>query len=129
MIVNEDPRVLARKIIKFEDLTKKSGEYQKKLEDEVLALKKQLKNKLEQEELMKQEIMKTRRNYNSLKASYQKLNDEYLGIVDQLNDKKTKKREMSKSLKSLELQLTNETLLKSKNLLRNPGRGNDFGNF
>ena len=119
MINNEDPKVLARKIIKSEDIIKRSGEYQKKLEDEIFALRKQLRGKLEQEEIMKQEISKTKKNYNSLKTSYQKLNDDYLTIVDILNDKKARKKEISKTLRSVEAKLSDEIVSRSNFYLEN----------
>ena len=114
MIINEDPKVLAKKILKYEEIIRKSGEYEKKIEDELVLVKKQLKNKAENEELMRLEILKGKRNYNSLKASYQKLNDEYLTIVDQLREKKSKKKQLSLSFANLEIKLSDEILSNSK---------------
>lgn len=110
----EDSRVLARKILKYEEMIRRSAEYQKKIEDELISTKKQLKIKLETEELMRQEISKSKRNYVSLKSSYQKLNDEYLAVVDQLREKKAKKKDLSISFRSLEAKLTDEITSKSK---------------
>lgn len=109
----EDPKILAKKILKFEESTRKSGEYQKRLEDEIIALKKQLKSKAEIEELLKLELMKTKRNYNSLQSSYQKLNHDYLNLLDLLRSKTAKKQELSRSLRSLESQLSEQVLSKS----------------
>ena len=114
MIINEDPKVLAKKILKYEEIIRKSGEYEKKIEDELVLVKKQLKNKAENEELMRLEILKGKRNYNSLKASYQKLNDEYFTIVDQLREKKSKKKQLSLSFANLEIKLSDEILSNSK---------------
>ena len=54
----EDPKILARKIVKYEEIIKKSADYQKKLEDDLIYTTKQLKNKIEVEELLKIELSK-----------------------------------------------------------------------
>jgi DNA repair exonuclease SbcCD ATPase subunit len=110
----EDSKVLARKIIKFEELTKKSGEYQKKLEDEIKSLKSQLKHKTEIEELLKLEISKTKRNFNSLQSAYSKLNHEHLTLLDKNRIGKCKKQELSQSLRMVESRLYDEQMEKSK---------------
>lgn len=112
-MLTEDPKILARKILKFEESTRKSGEYQKKLEDEILSLRKQLKNKAEVEELLRLEVMKTKKNYNSLESSYHKLNNDYITVIDTLRYKISRKKEISNSLRLLQCQLSEEILLKS----------------
>lgn len=109
----EDSKVLARKIIKFEEITKKSGEYQKKLEDEIKNLKTQLKNKLEIEQILRQEVSKTKKNLNSLQTAYSKLNHDYLTLLDKTRIGKGKKNELSKSLRTIESQLYEEQMEKS----------------
>jgi archaellum component FlaC len=109
----DDPKILAKKILKFEELTRKSGEVQKKLEDELSTLKKQLKNKQEVEEIMKQEIIKTKQNYRCLQNSYSKLNHDYLTLMDLMRDKKVKRQELSRSLRNLQMQLSDEQIQKS----------------
>lgn len=115
----EDSKVLARKIIKFEEITKKSGEYQKKLEDEIKSLKSQLKHKTEIEEILRQEVSKTKKNFNSLQNAYSKLNHDYLTLLDKNRISKTKKKELSKSLRSVESQLYEEQMEKSKQNIEN----------
>lgn len=105
--------MLARKIIKFEEITKKSGEYQKKLEDEIKNLKTQLKNKLEIEQILRQEVSKTKKNLNSLQTAYSKLNHDYLTLLDKTRIGKSKKNELSKSLRTIESQLYEEQMEKS----------------
>jgi uncharacterized protein (DUF2132 family) len=113
MMLFEDSKVLARKIIKFEEITKKSGEYQKKLEDEIKNLKTQLKNKLEIEQILRQEVSKTKKNLNSLQTAYSKLNHDYLTLLDKTRIGKSKKNELSKSLRTIESQLYEEQMEKS----------------
>lgn len=112
-MLQEDSKILARKILRFEEMTKKSGEYQKKLEDEIKTLKRQLKNKCEIEELLRHEVQNTKRNFNSLQSAYQKLNHEHLTLLDKFREGKNKKKELSKSLKNTESQLYNEQMEKS----------------
>ncbi|OMJ94728.1 hypothetical protein SteCoe_2070 [Stentor coeruleus] len=112
-MLTEDPKLLARKVLKFEESTRKSGQYQKKLEDEIASLKKQLKNKAEVEELLRLEVMKIKKNYNSLESSYNKLNNDYITIIDTLRYKISRKKELSKSLRLLNCQLSEEILSKS----------------
>jgi len=113
-MIKEDAKILARKILHFEDLTKKSGEYQKKLEDEIKSLKRQLRGKCEVEELLRHEVQLTKRNFNSLQSAYQKLNHDHLTLLDKFRQGKNKKKELSKSLRITESQLYNEQMEKSK---------------
>ena len=110
----EDPRILAKKILKYEEIVKKSGEIQKKLEDDLLAAKKQLKCKNEAEEIMKLEILKTKKNYNSLKTSYEALNHEYITLVDLMRQKKDKIKELKENMNSTEKLLLEEKISKRK---------------
>jgi hypothetical protein len=48
-----------------------------------------------------------------LQSSYQKLNHDYLNLLDLLRNKTAKKQELSRSLRSLESQLSEQVLSKS----------------
>ena len=71
------------------------------------------RDKIEVEELLKIELSKWKKDCNSLKSSYQKLNDDYLTVIDLLRDKKAKKAEVTRLLKLLEIKLSDEKVFYS----------------
>jgi chromosome segregation ATPase len=111
---NEDPKLLAKKIIKLEDMTRKSGEVQQKLEDELVYLRKQLSLKQTSEELLKSELKKTKHNYHALQAAYTKLSHEYLCLSDLMREKKHKRHELTRSLKTMQIKMFDDQSEKSK---------------